>query len=252
MTPESAAAPRQPPSSSVGRPVPPEPTTIEDTGLSYEALRQLLTKALLRRRGKRPRAGREALPAVRAARVAARPPAGREADRGAWRGRVGTAGFRYALPTWPRARDAAFEANGYVGPAPVPLHQVHGRDAQAEGGARLPDEGTHRRGLHAPGREPADARPARPGGQLGQVDLPLRPSRQRQDGRRRRHRPRAGRRHVRAVGARHRRPDHHHLRPGQPHARSTTRRRGQRDPRGGRATGAGCASGGRSSPSAAS
>jgi hypothetical protein len=35
-------------------------------------------------------------------------------------------------------------------------------------------------------------------------------------GRRRRHRPRAGQRHVRAARHRRRRPDHHHVRPGQP------------------------------------
>ena len=224
MTPESAAAATSTPVLERRAPVPPEPTTIEDTGLSVRSAPAAAHQGAPRRRAKRPRAGREALPAVRAARVAARPPAGREADRGARSRRVGHGGLPLrAHRPGTRARGDGLRGQRLRRARPGAAAPVHRRDAQVEGGTRLPHEGTHRRGLHAPGREPADARPARSGRQLGQVDLPLRPSRQRQDGRGRRHRPRAGRRHVRAVGARHRRPDHHHLRPGEPHA---ARRRG--------------------------
>ena len=105
-------------------PVPPEPTTIEETGLSYEALRQLLTKALY--------AGEQSGLAL--AEKLCLPYALLESlldhlrveklieVRGA--AGSGTAGFRYALTDLGRERaTTAFEANGYVGPAPVPLHQ---------------------------------------------------------------------------------------------------------------------------------
>ena len=104
--------------------MPPEPTTIEDTGLWYEALRQLLTKAL--------HAGEQSglalgeklclpyslleslLDHLRVEKlIEVRGAAG-----------SGTAGFRFALTDLGRERAMnAFEANGYVGPAPVPLHQ---------------------------------------------------------------------------------------------------------------------------------
>ncbi|HEY8534887.1 MAG TPA: hypothetical protein VIL25_00505 [Vicinamibacterales bacterium] len=105
-------------------PVPPEPSTIEDTGLSYESLRQLVTKTLyagelsglqLSERLCLPYALIESiLDYLRVEKlVEVRGAAG-----------SGTAGFRFALTDLGRERAAAaFDANGYVGPAPVPLHQ---------------------------------------------------------------------------------------------------------------------------------
>jgi hypothetical protein len=104
--------------------VPPEPSTIEDTGLGYEALKQLLTKALfagevsglvLAEKLCLPYALLESLfEHLRVEKlIEVRGAAG-----------SGTAGFRYALTDLGRERAATyFDANGYVGPAPVPLHQ---------------------------------------------------------------------------------------------------------------------------------
>jgi hypothetical protein len=124
VTPESAAAANATPVAERRAPVPAEPATTEETGLSYESLRQLLTKALY--------AGE--LSGVALADRVCLPYALIESlldhlrveklieVRGA--AGSGTAGFRYALTDLGRERAlSAFEANGYVGPAPVPLHQ---------------------------------------------------------------------------------------------------------------------------------
>jgi predicted ATPase with chaperone activity len=104
--------------------VPPEPSTIEETGLSYEALKQLLTKALfagevrglaLAERLCLSYAMLESLlEHLRVEKlIEVRGAAG-----------SGTAGFRYALTDLGRERAQNYlEANGYIGPAPVPLHQ---------------------------------------------------------------------------------------------------------------------------------
>jgi predicted ATPase with chaperone activity len=121
VTPESAVAQSEPERRA---PVPPEPSTIEDTGLGYEALRQLLTKALfagetsglaLSEKLCLPYAMLEALlEHLRVEKlIEVRGAAG-----------SGTAGFRYALTDLGRERAQTYlEANGYIGPAPVPLHQ---------------------------------------------------------------------------------------------------------------------------------
>jgi hypothetical protein len=121
VTPESAVAQ---PETERRAPVPPEPSTIEDTGLGYEALKQLLTKALfagevsgltLAEKLCLPYALLESLfEHLRVEKlIEVRGAAG-----------SGTAGFRYALTDLGRERAATyFDANGYVGPAPVPLHQ---------------------------------------------------------------------------------------------------------------------------------
>ncbi len=124
MTPESAAAANLTPVAERRAPVPPEPTTIEETGLGYEALRQLVTKILY--------AGE--LSGVALADKLCLPYALIESIldylrveklvevRGA--AGSGTAGFRFALTDLGRERAlSSFEANGYVGPAPVPLAQ---------------------------------------------------------------------------------------------------------------------------------
>ena len=177
MTPESAAAATSTPVLERRAPVPPEPATIEDTGLSYEALRQLLTKALyageqsglaLGEKLCLPYALLESLlDHLRVEKlIEVRGAAG-----------SGTAGFRYALTDLGRERAVVGLRGQRLRRArPGAAAPVHRRDAQAEGGTRLPHEGTDRRGLHAPGGEPPDARPARSGRELGQVDLPLRPS----------------------------------------------------------------------------
>lgn len=123
MTPESAATTNnQGPDRRA--PVPPAPATIEDTGLGYEALKQLVVKALfggevsglaLGEKLCLPYALLEAL--VEHLRVEKLVEV-----RGA--NGSGTAGYRYALTDLGRERAASYlEANGYVGPAPVPLKQ---------------------------------------------------------------------------------------------------------------------------------
>jgi len=124
VTPESAAAAGSSPVVDRKAPVPPEPATLEATGLPYESLKQLIVKALF--------AGE--LSGLALAERLCLPYALLESlmehlrtetlieVRGA--AGAGTAGFRYALTELGRDRAATyFEANGYVGPAPVPLHQ---------------------------------------------------------------------------------------------------------------------------------
>jgi hypothetical protein len=126
VTPESAAkaasdaTPRR-------APAPREPATIADTGLSYESLKQLLTKALYSGEMSGVALGDQLclsyallealLEHLRVEKlIEVRGAAG-----------SGTAGFRYALTDLGRDRAAAyFDANGYVGPAPVPLAQYTG------------------------------------------------------------------------------------------------------------------------------
>jgi hypothetical protein len=122
VTPEAAARTSENPLRRA--PVPPAPTTIEETGLSYEQLKSLLLKMLyagelsglaLGDKLCLPYALLESL--VEHLRIEKLIEV-----RGAHGS--GTAGFRYALTDLGRERAGNyFEANGYVGPAPVPLHQ---------------------------------------------------------------------------------------------------------------------------------
>jgi hypothetical protein len=126
VTPESAAAAGSTPATDRRAPVPPEPTTLEATGLPYESLKQLIVKALFAGElsglalGERlclPYALLESLMEhLRTeALIEVRGAAG-----------AGTAGFRYALTSLGRERAGSyFDSNGYVGPAPVPLHQYN-------------------------------------------------------------------------------------------------------------------------------
>src|SRR5262249_7019212 len=105
-------------------PVPPPPSTIEETGLGYEALKQLLTKSLFAGElSGRELADRICLPYALLESLVEHLPIEKMVEvRGA--AGTGTAGFRYALTDLGRERAAIyFEANGYVGPAPVPLKQ---------------------------------------------------------------------------------------------------------------------------------
>jgi hypothetical protein len=124
LTPESSAA-LVAASQPVRRaPVPTEPATIEETGLSYESLKQLITKALYGGELSGIALGdllclsyallESLLDHLRVEKlIEVRGAAG-----------SGTAGFRYALTDLGRERAGSyFDANGYVGPAPVPLHQ---------------------------------------------------------------------------------------------------------------------------------
>ncbi len=105
-------------------PVPPAPATIEDTGLGYEQLKQLLVKGLF--------AGelsglalseKLCLPYMLLESLVEHLRVEKLVEvRGAHGS--GTAGFRYALTELGREQAANYlESNGYVGPAPVPLKQ---------------------------------------------------------------------------------------------------------------------------------
>ncbi len=124
MTPESAAAADSTPVLDRKAPVPPEPTTLEATGLSYEALKQLLTKALYAGEQSGLTLGEKlCLPYALLESMVEHLRGEKLVEvRGA--AGAGSAGFRYALTDLGRERAASyFESNGYVGPAPVPLHQ---------------------------------------------------------------------------------------------------------------------------------
>jgi hypothetical protein len=123
VTSESAAATHIPVPDGKA-PVPPEPQTIAETGLGYEQLKQLVTKALYAGELSGLALGdklclsygllEDLLDHLRVEKLLE--------VRGA--SGAGTAGFRYALTDLGRERAANyFESNGYVGPAPVPLHQ---------------------------------------------------------------------------------------------------------------------------------
>ncbi len=106
--------------------------------------------------------------------------------------------------------------------------------------------------LRPPRRQPGHVRPARARRQLRQVAVSVRRAGQRQDGRRRRHRPRPGQRHARAVRDRRRRPDHHHVRSGQPRVDVGGGRLAERRRRGGARSAVGTAACSSSTTSAAS
>jgi hypothetical protein len=125
VTPETASA-MAPTIGERNAPVPPPPTSIEDTGLGYEQLKQLVVKSLY--------AGE--LNGLTLADKLCLPYALLESlveqlrfeklleVRGA--SGTGSAGYRYALTDLGRERGLQFfDANQYIGPAPVPLHQYN-------------------------------------------------------------------------------------------------------------------------------
>jgi len=122
VTPESAVSAAEAP---VRRaPVPPPPTTIEDTGLSYEQLKQLIVKGLYAGElSGLALADKLCLPYLLLESIVEHLRAEKLIEvRGAHGS--GTAGYRYALTELGRERGGIyFESNGYVGPAPVPLKQ---------------------------------------------------------------------------------------------------------------------------------
>jgi hypothetical protein len=121
---EHTAAAAEADSAPARAPVPRAPATIEDTGLSYEQLKQLIVKALF--------AGelsglalsdKLCLPYMLLESLVEHLRVEKLIEvRGAHGS--GTAGYRYALTELGRERAAIYlESNGYVGPAPVPLKQ---------------------------------------------------------------------------------------------------------------------------------
>ena len=105
-------------------PVPPAPGSIEETGLGYEQLKQLLVKALFAGELSGLALGEKlCLPYALLETLVEHLRFEKLMEvRGAHGS--GTAGYRYALTDLGRERAAAyFESNGYVGPAPVPLKQ---------------------------------------------------------------------------------------------------------------------------------
>ena len=138
-------------------------------------------------------------------------------------GGAGTAGYRYALTDLGRDRArCSSSTSAATSVRPRCRWPTTTRTCAPCMAARTwVDRDILAKGFDQLDRQPGDVRPARAGRQLGQVALPLRRARQRQDGRRRGDRPRARHQHVRAARHRRRRPDHHHVRSG--HA--TCRRR---------------------------
>ena len=199
-------------------PVPEAPATFEATGLTFEHLRQLLVKTLytgeatglgLGERMRLPYALLEQMVEhVRREKLVE--------VRGSSGG--GSAGYRYALTDLGRDRGQQY----------LDVEPVHRPGARATGAVlRLRAARARHTGLPRSQRgwregfthlvvSAGHARPARAGGELRQVDLPLRASRQWKDRARRRRRPCARRRHVRAARDRHRRPDRHDVRSRQP------------------------------------
>ncbi len=104
--------------------MPPAPATIDDTGLSYEQLKQLIVKALYAGElSGLALADKLCLPYMLLESLVEHLRIEKLLEvRGAHGS--GTAGYRYALTELGRERGGVyFEGNGYVGPAPVPLNQ---------------------------------------------------------------------------------------------------------------------------------
>ena len=122
MTPESAAA--STPGPERRAPVPPAPATLEETGLGYEALKQLVVKTLFGGEVSGLALGDKlCLPYALLETLVEHLRIEKLVEvRGA--NGSGTAGYRYALTDLGRERSGSYlEANGYIGPAPVPLKQ---------------------------------------------------------------------------------------------------------------------------------
>jgi hypothetical protein len=105
-------------------PVPKAPVSIEDTGLPYEQLKQLIVKALYAGElSGLALADKLCLPYMLLESIVEHLRAEKLVEvRGAHGS--GTAGYRYALTELGRERGGVyFDSNGYVGPAPVPLKQ---------------------------------------------------------------------------------------------------------------------------------
>ena len=133
---------------------------------------------------------------------------------------AGSAGYRYALTDLGRDRaNQFFDLSRYVGPAPVPLAQYNAYVRACMAAKPYLNQERLVERLREPHRQQGHVRSARARRELGEVAVPLRRAGQRQDRSRGRHRPRLRRRDVHAVRDRHRRPDDHDVRPGQPSAR---------------------------------
>ncbi len=123
MTPEPADA-TSTPGPERRAPVPPAPATMDDTGLGYESLKQLVVKTLFAGEVSGLALGDKlCLPYALLETLIEHLRIEKLVEvRGA--NGSGTAGYRYALTDMGRERAGAyFEANGYVGPAPVPIKQ---------------------------------------------------------------------------------------------------------------------------------
>ena len=195
MTPATAAAM---PVAAQPTPLPP-PATIEDTGLHPDTLAQLLLKTLWQASGAAPICPRGYACRTRsstrsfstrawrscsrsAAPAAPAPPVTARADRP--RSRPRRAVPRVSPLRWSGTRAA--RAVQRLRP------RLHGRPALCRQGQAVDR-------VRAAGRQQGDARSARASGQFGQVAVPLRRARQREDGRGRGYRTRARRRDVRSA-----------------------------------------------------
>ncbi len=121
---EQSAATAEAESGPVRAPVPPAPATIEDTGLSYEQLKQLIVKALFAGElSGLAMSDKLCLPYMLLEALVEHLRVEKLVEvRGAHGS--GTAGYRYALTDLGRERASNYlETNAYVGPAPVPLKQ---------------------------------------------------------------------------------------------------------------------------------
>ena len=121
---EQSAAAAEAESGPVRAPVPPAPATIEDTGLSYEQLKQLIVKALFAGElSGLAMSDKLCLPYMLLEALVEHLRVEKLVEvRGAQGS--GTAGYRYALTDLGRERASNYlETNAYVGPAPVPLKQ---------------------------------------------------------------------------------------------------------------------------------
>ena len=205
-------------------PTPPAPpATIAETGLHPDTLSQLMLKTLIAGEAAARGWPRSCACRTRCSTRWSSTPASRSWSKCAAPAAPARAGYRY-IADRPRARPR------HAVPRHLPLRRAGAGAAGAvqrlrprlHGGAPVRRSRPPANGFEHLVVNQRDVRPARAGGELGQVAVPLRRARQRQDRRRGRHRPRARQRDVRAARHRRRRPDHHDVRSGQPRARRQT------------------------------
>ena len=170
------------------------PPTIAETGLHPDTLAQLLLKTLVGGEASGTALAGTAAAAVLGARRAGAARARREALEVRGTSGVGTAGYRYILTDLGRDRAMQFlEHLALRRPgAGAARRSTTPTSARAWRPRPYVDRERLATGFEQPHRQQGHVRPARPGGELRQVALPLRRARQRQDRARRRHRPRLG------------------------------------------------------------
>ena len=207
-------------------PAPPAPpATLKETGLHPDTLSQLLLKTLVA--GEASGTGLADEPAAAVFDPGRADPA-RAASRSSSKSGAPAApaapGIATRSPTSAATGPTVLRRLALRRAGPGAARAVQRLRAGLHGGAAVHRPRAPGDRLQGPDRQRLDVRSARAGGELGQVAVPLRRARQRQDRRRRGHRAGARRGDAHPARPRRRRADDHDVRPGEPPRTSGPRR----------------------------